>query len=429
MANNPIVNGSVVDINSETWNLTGNPYTLVKHYSHAWAAMTATGQDGAVINLDTLIIRNGIQTGYGDTHTFYNVESNVFTFFAEDDRGNVGTDTVELPMVDYVILTCHLANNKPDGDGNLTVVCSGNYFNGSFGAVSNTLSVKCRYSDSSGNWSDWRYMTPTISGNFYTAVCHVTVPDYQQTYQLQVWAEDQLNEVETSGFVTGAPVFHWGKNDFVFEVPVEFKAGITGASIDTIEGDCNITGDLRLKGDGNYGNALYFGDGSYCYLKEVTDNQLGIYADTLYLFTNSLNLNSNSVEYGSWTPTLGVSSSYTTRKGWYQKLGTVVTIGWEVKAYIPSGYHGSTIAISGVPFTPINPAFGGGVAYNVYVTGGLNFECWCLENDGTITARIQPCNNTSAGNLSISRSACYPSGGGEVTVSGTICYMTQGAVG
>lgn len=45
-----------------------------------------------------------------------------------------------------------------------------------------------------------------------------------------------------------------------------------------IEGG-TITGDLRLKGSGYYGNALNFGDGEYVYLKEATDDELTIYAD------------------------------------------------------------------------------------------------------------------------------------------------------
>ena len=39
-----------------------------------------------------------------------------------------------------------------------------------------------------------------------------------------------------------------------------------------------ITGNLRLKGSGSYGNALYFGDGSYCYFKEDTDDHMYLYA-------------------------------------------------------------------------------------------------------------------------------------------------------
>lgn len=43
-------------------------------------------------------------------------------------------------------------------------------------------------------------------------------------------------------------------------------------------GGGTITGNLRLKGSGNYGNYLYFGDGSYCYLHEDTDDHLKVYA-------------------------------------------------------------------------------------------------------------------------------------------------------
>lgn len=40
-----------------------------------------------------------------------------------------------------------------------------------------------------------------------------------------------------------------------------------------------ITGNLRLKGSGNYGNKLNFGDSEYVYLHEPTDDSLEIYAE------------------------------------------------------------------------------------------------------------------------------------------------------
>lgn len=49
-----------------------------------------------------------------------------------------------------------------------------------------------------------------------------------------------------------------------------------------------ITGDLRLKGSGNYGNTLRFGDNDYVYLKEATDDVLTIYA------SSGINLNTSS---------------------------------------------------------------------------------------------------------------------------------------
>jgi hypothetical protein len=190
----------------------------------------------------------------------------------------------------------------------------------------------------------------------------------------------------------------------------------------------NFKGDLRLKGDGNYGNVLYFGDGSNCYLKEATDDNLTIYThNSLYLNTDKLYIN-NQPTWGVWTPTLHSSavSYYSVQKGWYQRLGNVVTIGWYIDAHTNSGYNSTKIEISGIPDKPVTYAFGGGLAYKVYVAAGHAFECWCVNTDGKITGRTQPCNNTSEGNLNVgSNTFNYPSGGGEIKLSGTICYMVQ----
>lgn len=39
-----------------------------------------------------------------------------------------------------------------------------------------------------------------------------------------------------------------------------------------------LTGDLRLKDSSNYGMTLYFGDGSYCYITEPSDDKMKIHA-------------------------------------------------------------------------------------------------------------------------------------------------------
>lgn len=39
-----------------------------------------------------------------------------------------------------------------------------------------------------------------------------------------------------------------------------------------------LTGDLRLKDSSNYGMTLYFGDGSYCYIAEPSDDKMKIHA-------------------------------------------------------------------------------------------------------------------------------------------------------
>ena len=426
----PIITASVVDTNNTTIALTGNSSKLIKYHSAARATMSAEPQHGAAIDENLYIIRNGSETGYGVSHTFYNVESNVFNFSAEDDRGFIGTKTVTASMVNYIRLTCNIGNNRPDASGKMTLVCTGNYFNSSFGAKSNTLSVKYSYTGSDGS-SAAGNMSVTKSGNTYTARANLSGLNYQTSYSFYITATDELEEVTSSTTgVKSKPIFHWGENDFAFEVPVNFNTTDT----------TRFKGDLRLKGDGNYGNTLYFGDGSYCYISEPTDDSMEISADSnlslgsknILLSGMTINLSSGDIQIKGnsitniWFPVLYSSavSSYSVQDGWYLRIANVVTIGWNIKATIKSGYHNTDLVISGVPVTPIASAFGGGVAHNIYIrSGGYIFEGWGINTSGQITARLQPCTETSAGNLEIASACGYPVGGGVVSLAGTICYM------
>lgn len=434
---NPKITASVVDINSKTVALTGDNGKLIKYYSNAQATMSADPQKGASIDESLYIIRNGSNSGYGASHTFENVESNVFTFSAEDSRGNVGSANVTLPMVEYTKLTCYIANNRPDALGNMTVACTGDYFNGSFGAEENTLTVQYRYGISGGTFGEWTDMSVTKYTDHYYASADFVIPDFEQTksYAFETRAIDKLDTADnSSGAVKNMPIFHWGENDFVFEVPVTFNAG-TNASLgegdQDIDGNLNVTGNLRLKGDGNYGNALLFGDGTYCYISEPTDDVMHIKATRIDLNANSVYVYGNPIptmQTGRWTPSLNSSaiSYYTTQEGWYSKLGQTVSVGFFIKATCNSGYQGTNISITGLPFTPLFSAAGGGMCSKVYITGGYNFQCFVAETSGTITIRVQACNNTSTTSLATSASGCvYPSSGGEITLSGTITYFAN----
>lgn len=435
---NPIITASVVDVNETTKALTGNPSKLIKFFSNAQATMSAEAQDGAAIDLDMFIIRNGNETGYGTTHVFNNVESNVFTFSAEDSNGNIGTAKVTPTMVNYIKLTCNIVQNRPDAVGNMTVSCGGDYFNKSFGAASNTITVQYRYKAYGGTFSDWENMNVSTSGDSYYASASFTIPDFDQRqfYTFETRAIDKLmTSPSSSSTVISLPIFHWGESDFVFEVPVTFNAGmVSAASVedDTYEGSKTITGNLRLKGSGNYGNYLLFGDSTYCYIGELSDDVMTVHATKIYLDASSgVYVNDKVVpvlEKGIWTPTLNSSaiSSYSTQYGWYSKMGQSVTIGFYIKATCNSGYTSTSISISGVPFTPMHPAAGGGMCSGAYVAANQNFQCYVAETNKTITTRTQACNNTSATNLTTSASGCwYRSGGGEITLSGTISFIAN----
>ena len=360
---NPVVSVSAVDTNESTIALTGNNKKFVKFYSNVEVTATATAQKGATITSTT------------GTGTYSNVKTNSWAVEATDSRGNKTKKTASGTLVSYVKLTCNIENTKPDASGNMTIRCDGSFFNGSFGKTSNTLTVKCRYKKSGGSYGDWYTMTVTKNGNYYGAYYNLTIPsfDYKSAYVFQCQAADKLATVNSAqNTAKSTPVFHWGENDFIFEVPVTFNAGATSA--------------VALISDGDTFSA------------------------------------------DKWTPVLNVAnavSSYSVQQGWYQKVGQCVTIGFQVKATIKSGYDTSALSITGVPFTPVYAAFGGGVAHNINISGGFNFEAWSIGTDGSISARLQPCNNTAAGNLNIASTSYYPSGGGTVTLAGTICYWAN----
>jgi hypothetical protein len=366
---NPIIDAVVIDTNPKTYALTNNENTLIKGYSNALATMEVTPQKYATIAEDFYIIRDaGGKTHYGTSYTFENTEYKYFTFSAEDSRGFIGSKIVELDMIEYIPITCNAVFNRPDAVGNMTIICRGNYFNGSFGAVDNTLTLQYRYTLS----DDWKDMSVELDGNSYFATANFKIDDYDRTlaYSFEVKAVDKLETATSeSGAVRSVPLCHWGEDDFVFEVPVKFNRGATGVTIDVPE-----------------------------------------------------------IEWGVWEPTLDANaiSYYTTQSGYYQKVGQVVTVGFYIKAQCNSGYTTTKVIMSGLPFTPLLPTAGGGLCSGAYVSANCNFQCYVAENDGTITTRIQRSNNTTDTTLLTSKGGCgYRDGGGEITLSGTITYATS----
>ena len=372
----PTIEASITDINDITAALTGDRNTLIRYHSKVSATMSATAYKKATIAANRIEYNGNFITA--DVGLYSNVESNVFSFITTDSRNNTATETIVAPMIDYVKPTANIDNTQQmDTTGYYGLKCSGNYYNDTFGytdaAQPNTLTVNFRYKEQGGDYNSWERMGHSLDGNTYSASAFVNGLDYRKTYVFQCQVIDKLNTIVSAEITVNAlPVFHWSDSDFVFEVPVIFNAGTSGT-----------TGGVESSGNG--------------------------------------------ATAGTWIPTLTNSnavSSYTTQSGWYQKIGDVITIGWQIKATIKSGFSGSTISIGGLPYTPTYAAFGGGVAHNVYLTAGFCFEGWCAGTDGLITMRGQPCNNTAAANLQINSSAYYPTGTSNtvITLAGTICY-------
>lgn len=249
---NPAITPTIADSNDATFALTGDRGKLVRYYSDAAVTIGATAIKKATLKSQKVTCGKESLNADG---TFHGVESNQFTFSATDSRGNTATKTVEAPVIPYVRLTCSLGSNMPSADGTMTVQTSGHYYNGSFGAKSNSLKVYYRYKSSDGSYGNWTEMAVALSGNTYSATAKLAGLDYQTGYVFQAYAEDALAAVyATEQSVRAQPVFDWDKDDFLFNVPVRAP----GLTLDTPLAIDSGGAGVKLTGlNQDYGYTVY----------------------------------------------------------------------------------------------------------------------------------------------------------------------------
>lgn len=357
IANGDIVIDSIIiqDNKATTVNLTGNAGKLVRGYSNASVSISATPQKQATIT--SYKIENSGQVINADSGIFYGVNNKTFVFTVTDSRGNIKTQTIEKSFVDYIDLTCHLRAVANSGTGKIDLTISGAYYNGSFGATNNSLSVQYRYklADSS-SYSSWMPVVVSLAGDGSSYLCNKTINglDYTKKYDIQAMATDKIHTtgvLSNTETISAMTVFDWSKTDFNFNVPV------------------NINGNLTI--DGNI-SASNFGP-------------------------------SNLPTVGTWTPVSNVCSSPDAAYGNYIKTGNVVIINFY--------YQGTAtvdtpdkLTFSGLPFTP-NDSYGwqagGGNCTNYAVKtttssspssdvkrAGHRFVGWSIENN-TLYGRTQ----------------------------------------
>lgn len=228
----PTLTPSVTDIGSVSTTLTGDNTKMIKHFNTIQATTGAAAKKEATIKSQSITC--GSQTITTATGKFNYVDTNVFVFKATDSRGNTVSQTVTMPMVNYVPLTCNIdaQAHLVESDStkvNIEFTVSGNYFNGSFGAVSNVLELSYTIEDSSGGIS---YETLTVPAsafkdNTYTVKKTITNLNYKNSYIVIAQASDKINKnvKSTSKTLKVIPVFDWGENDFNFNVNASLAIG------------------------------------------------------------------------------------------------------------------------------------------------------------------------------------------------------------
>ena len=236
---NPVLSPTVFDIGSHSTTLTGDNTKLIKGYSIAEATTGATAVKEASLTKQTVSCGN--QNIQSPSAKFDPVNSGTFTFTATDSRGNTTSQTIVRDLIDYIKLTCNMSNDHPSVDGDFQFTITGNYFDGSFGVVTNSLKVECRFKIAgSDEWIGWigegvsseiginmSIGDPIIADGKYSITVNMTGLDYQTAYVIQARAADEVyaGYIETAERVVRAlPTFDWSEKDFNFNVPV-FKEG------------------------------------------------------------------------------------------------------------------------------------------------------------------------------------------------------------
>ena len=318
-ANKPGISATVVDVNDTTKALTGDENKLIRYYSKAKFELTASPKNSSTITTRSVFYNGTTYKGGSENSwiaNFSEVVSGSYKFTVTDSRGFSNSLTVNKTLIEYVKLTCYMTVTNPTATGECTINLNGNYFNGSFGATNNTLSVQ--YKIDEGEWTD---TTITLTNNTYKATAKITGMDYTRAYSFYARAVDKVTTVETPvKYVKAKPIFDWGENDFHFHVGVvsneSFRIGadryLYGTNTDgnqTTIARINPTNDALELGTSNLQTTIKSGENPKWYSSTYsgtydiwTSKDCGSSADSIcrtWRFPNGMQVSVVKV-YGTW---------------------------------------------------------------------------------------------------------------------------------
>ena len=224
----PSVSMSAKDINPITSQLTSgaNESTkIVKGFSNVQITWSSTPKQYASIKSNAI---NGTSVSESP-YTFYNANTNIFTFVATDTRGfknSISTTNTSNPLIDYIPLQINPNfYRKAPTTGEVMLEFTGNYFNNKFGenGVNNELHMGYKYREkgSETSWSDIE--ENEISSDLYTINDNIinsnapislgTIYDYKKNYEFILLFKDKIVDTYVSKIVLkGKPIFWWDEN-------------------------------------------------------------------------------------------------------------------------------------------------------------------------------------------------------------------------
>ena len=239
-ANVVIEEFSIRDENSTTKALTGDNSVLVLGKSTAFVTLIFTARKWATvssvtINGKTFSVTAGTtdsagNTSYGVTESLGTATTKTFNVSMSDSRTFPVNDTTTNDIVENYVSLSVVPNFKriAPTTGKVGLQFDGNYFNGSFGDTSNSLTISYKYKKSSETsytsvslTKDTHYK---ISGNKYysgtgSAKSVITLAptfDYKTQYDVQLLVSDKLTSLTINAqVVKGIPIIWWNSSKFV----------------------------------------------------------------------------------------------------------------------------------------------------------------------------------------------------------------------
>ena len=221
----PTITASVITTDALSSQLSGNTSTIINGVSSVKVTMSATPTQGStIVNQYFYYQRNYYPMAIQNTKTLTGGYDGVFDFGAIDTRSRKGTSRITLTAIDYRRPTISIDDVSISTSGVATINITGTWFNGSFGATANTLTVQYRYkSSSSSSWGSWTTISSVTknSDGTYSATATKSGLSYTDTYNFEARVTDKINTVSSKEYTgKSLPVFDWSKDDFNFNVPV-----------------------------------------------------------------------------------------------------------------------------------------------------------------------------------------------------------------
>ena len=245
---------TIRDVNSTTAALTGNDEILIRYESMASFGYSAAAQKEATIV--SHYVMNGTKRidnqFYG---VFDDVESGTFTFSATDSRGITNTVSTNSTLIPYVKPTCYQeVKTELAGEvgAQIYLTITGDYYDGSFGATSNSIKIEVRHTLRNGSMSDWYEIadTPTLKNGTYQAEFILSDLSYNHAYTIQSRMSDKLNLVISEAYSARVmPLFDWATSDFNFNIPI------------------NMDGETVLRHNKEANNTVLSASGGHIYLR------------------------------------------------------------------------------------------------------------------------------------------------------------------